>query len=353
MSTYRPKDRVKAAFRRTFADRVPSYPILGAYTVNLTGADLRDFYTQAKPLADGQLAALDAYEPDILVLMRDLLTEAEAMGSEVEFPEGQMCQIRRYALADEPERLARLSPPDVRNDGRFPSYWEACQMVASQVRDVPVGSLLVGPWTIAANLRGAENLIFDAMKRPDYVRDLLELTTQVAVDAAVAAQEAGVGVSYSEAAASCSLISPKIYREFVKPVHRRLTEELKKRKIAVTLHICGYIDPMMEDVVDTGIVALSIDSATSLEKMIEVNQKRVVIIGNVPVTTFEQGTPEDIEAEVRRCVDTAAPHSAFILSSACELSPAAKPENVAHFARFAKEYGRYEHLGLAAGGGDG
>ncbi len=345
MSGYTGKDRVKAAFRRTHADRVPSYPILGAYTVNLTGASLRDFYTQAKPLADGQLAALEAYEPDILVLMRDLLTEAEAMGSEVEFPEGQMCQIHRYALADEPERLARLQVPDVVNDGRFPSYWEACQMVASQVKDVPVGSLLVGPWTLAANLRGAENLIMDAMMNPDYVRDLLELTLEVAVAAAEAARRAGVGVSYSEAAASCSLISPQIYRDFIQPVHRRLTAALKEKKIPVTLHICGNIDPIMEDVVDTGIVALSIDSASSLEKMVQVNQGRVVIIGNVPVVTFERGTPEEIEAEIRRCVDTAARGSGFILSSACELSPAAKPENVAHFARYAKEYGRVENLG--------
>ena len=341
------KDRVKAAFRRTHADRVPSYPILGSYTVNLTGASLRDFYTRAQPLADGQLAALEAYEPDILVMMRDLLTEAEAMGSEVEFPEGQMCQISSYALGDEPERLARLEVPDVVNDGRFPSYWEACEMVASQVKDVPVGSLLVGPWTLAANLRGAENLIIDAMSRPDYVRDLLELTLQVAVAAAEAARKAGVGVSYSEAAASCSLISPQIYRDLVKPVHRRLTAALKERRIPVTLHICGHIGPIMEDVVDTGIVALSIDSASSLERMVEVNRGRVVIIGNVPVVTFEQGTPRDIEAEVRRCIDTAAAGSGFILSSACELSPAAKPENVAHFARYAKEYGRVENPGLS------
>ncbi|RMG87681.1 MAG: hypothetical protein D6708_12530 [Candidatus Dadabacteria bacterium] len=334
------KDRVKAAFRRTHADRIPSYPILGAYTIRLTGASLRSFYTDARALADGQLAALEAYEPDIVVMMRDLLTEAEAMGTEVEFPEGQMCQTHRYALGEEPERLARLEVPDVRNAGRFPSYWEACERVASQVRDVPVGSLLVGPWTIAANLRGAENLILDAMRRPDYVRDLLELTLQVAVAAAEVARQCGVGVSYSEAAASCSLISPKIYRDLIQPVHRRLTQTLREKKIPVTLHICGFIDPIMEDVVDTGIVALSIDSASSLERMVDVNRGRVVIIGNVPVTTFEQGSPADIEAEVRRCVDTAAPAGGFILSSACELSPAAKPENVAHFSRFAKEYGR-------------
>lgn len=344
MSEITGKDRVKAAFKRTYADRLPSYPILGAYTVNLTGASLKDFYCDARALADGQLRAYEAYEPDIVVMMRDLVTEAEAMGSAVEFPEGQMCQIHRYALADDPGRLAQLSPPDVVNGGRFPSYWEACRLVAEQITDVPVGSLLVGPWTIAANLRGAENLIMDAMRRPDYVTDLLELTTQVAIDAARAAKQAGVGVSYSEAAASCSLISPKIFRQFVQPAHRRLTSALKEDRIAVTMHICGLIDPIMEEVVDTGIVALSLDSYSDLEKMVAVNRRRVVLIGNVPVTTFEQGTPADIEAEVRRCVDTAGPDASFILSSACELSPAAKPENVAHFARFAKEYGRADRF---------
>lgn len=347
MSAPTPKDRVKAAFRRTFADRVPSYPILGAFTVNLTGATTFDYFNKAKPLADGQLAANDAYQPDILVLMRDLVSEAEALGSEVSFPEGQFCHITRYALADDPTKLARLSPVDMANAGRFPQYWEACQLVASQVKDVPVGCLLVGPWTIAANLRGAENLLFDAMERPDYVRDLLELTLAAAISAGEAGQKAGVGVSYSEAAASCSLISPSIYREFIQPVHRRLTAALKEKKIAVTFHICGYMDPIVDDVVSTGIVALSIDSGTDLAKAVEVNRGRVVLIGNVPVPTFESGTPEEIEAEVRRCVDTAARGSAFVLASACEIPPTAKVENVARFASYAKEYGRYDRLGIA------
>jgi len=348
VSEYTAKDRVKAVFRRTFADRVPSYPILGAYTVNLTGASFRDYFTKARPLAEGQLAALDAYEPDVLVVMRDLLAEAEALGSEVRVPDRGFPFIVRHVLAEEPERLARLSLPDVRNAGRFPEYWEACRIVVEQAGDVPVGSILVGPWTIAANVRGVENLLRDTRRRPAFVRDFLELTTRVALDAGIAAREVGVGVSYSEPAASCSLISPSIYREFVQPVHRRLVTDLREKKIAVTFHVCGYIDPILNEVLDTGIAALSIDSATSLETAVNVNRGRAVLIGNVSVSAFETGTPADVEAEVRRAVDTAAGNGAFILASACEIPPTARRENVAHFARYAKEYGRYENLGIRA-----
>ena len=38
METYRGIDHVKAAFKRTFTDRVPVYPICGIVTANLFGA---------------------------------------------------------------------------------------------------------------------------------------------------------------------------------------------------------------------------------------------------------------------------------------------------------------------------
>ena len=78
------------------------------------------------------------------------------------------------------------------------------------------------------------------------------------------------------------------------------------------------------------------------------NRGRAVLIGNVSVSAFETGTPADVEAEVRRAVDIAAGNGAFILASACEIPPTARRENVAHFARYAKEYGRYENLGIRA-----
>ncbi len=72
--------------------------------------------------------------------------------------------------------------------------------------------------------------------------------------------------------ASCSLISPKIYREFDQPYPRELMGALKGKsggKVLCGLHICGYIDPIMEVVLDTGPDFIEIDGPSSLQKMVE------------------------------------------------------------------------------------
>src|SRR5207247_3425166 len=51
------------------------------------------------------------------------------------------------------------------------------------------------------------------------------------------------------------------------------------------------------------------------------NQRGVVAIGNVDVTIFERATRAEIEAEVRRCIDTVGHRSRFVLSTSCELPP--------------------------------
>ena len=66
--------------------------------------------------------------------------------------------------------------------------------------------------------------------------------------------------------------------------------------------------------------------------------------GPVDATLFERASQAEIEAEVRRCVDTAARHSGFILSTSCEIPPRSKPEIVQWFMDAAREYGRYDRF---------
>jgi hypothetical protein len=46
------KERVRAAVKRTFADRVPVGIIMGHFTTHLTKCPLQEFYHDARKLAD-------------------------------------------------------------------------------------------------------------------------------------------------------------------------------------------------------------------------------------------------------------------------------------------------------------
>jgi uroporphyrinogen decarboxylase len=243
---------------------------------------MREFLTEPAKMAKAILNYHDMFNPDICLVMGDMLYEVEAMGTEVEFPEDDLCREKNYLLADK-ANLAKLEVPDPRKDGRLPTYLEVCERVRSVVKDSNVSGVACGPWQIAVLLRDAEALIRDTFKDPDFVHELMKFTSEVAKRVILAQSEVGIGISFSEAACSLNLISPTIYKNFVLPYHKEIVNHCKERKVGLAMHICGHIDAIMEDVVSTGITAISVDEGSSLKKMIEVAKGKAVVIGNVPV----------------------------------------------------------------------
>jgi uroporphyrinogen decarboxylase len=156
--------------------------------------------------------------------------------------------------------------------------------------------------------------------------------------------ETGISMSMGEAACSCSLISPTLYRRFIRPHHQELVRFFAEKKKGLSLHVCGYIDPIMEDLVNLGISALSLDSPSSLEKMIAVSRKKIALVGNVATSLFVSGTKEEIETAVKSCIRTAAPGGAYILSSGCELPHNATADRVSFFMEAAREFGRADRI---------
>src|SRR5438128_11562041 len=147
---------------------------------------------------------------------------------------------------------------------------------------------------------------------------------------------------------------PRLHRA----LHKELVDYFKAKKVGVTTHICGTTYPIYEDLVNCGFTTISFDLdqqadpklyVDQLKRFTEVSRGRAVAIGNVDATKFEKTTKEAMEADVRRCVDTAARGSAFILSTSCEIPPRSDPDAVKWFMDAAHDYGRYDRIFASAG----
>jgi len=291
MNAYTGRQRVSAAFKKTFTDqeisidRIPAYPIMGQCNAQLVGATIREFILDPKIFVKAQVAAYERYKPDIIVMQGDLLMDVEAMGNELKFPEDGMCITTKFALEDK-GKLSSLQLPDPTKDGRMPNYLEVLAETKKIITDSIVSAVIAGPWTTAIGLRGANDLIRDAIKDPDYVHELMQFSSEMAIRFMEAIMPLKVGLSYSEAPASCSLISPKMYRTFIFPYHKQIVDHFRKKKVGVGLHICGYADPILEDMVNTGVTNISIDAPTNLAKAVEVARGKSVVIGNVNTSLF-------------------------------------------------------------------
>src|SRR3990172_54067 len=363
---YTPRERVVAAYKGGFADRVPAYPIAGSFAGCLDGLSIEEYCTDPKKAAKAMLNYYERYEPDIMIAFNDLAKEAEAVGCHVKYSDYVVPSIDRHVLEGDKGRLARLGgpppprprrrprPPPPRRAARLRAFLEQCEALAAARLPSALGAVNVGPWTIAMLMRNPEQMCIDTIEDPPFVHELMRFATEYAKRVGDAVLQTKIGLSYSDPTASCSLVGPDTYREFIKPYHKELVDYFKAKKVNVTVHICGTTHQIHEDLVDVGFVAITIDldqqadpalQVDQLDKLVGLaNQRGVVAIGNVDVTIFERATKGEIEAEVRRCLDTVGRRSRYVLSTSCELPPRANPDCVKWFMDAARELGRWDRI---------
>jgi uroporphyrinogen decarboxylase len=349
-----PRERVVAAYKGQRADRVPAYPIAGSFAGCLDGLSIEEYCTNPKKAVKAMINYYERYQPDIMIAFNDLAKEAEAVGCRVKYSDYVVPSIDQHVLQDDKGALARLEVPDPFRQARLPAFLEQCEALSAQKFPSALGAVLVGPWTIAMLMRNPELMCLDTLEDPEFVHELMRFATEFAKRMGDAVLTTKIGLSYSDPTASCSLVGPDTYREFIKPYHKELVDYFKAKKVGTTVHICGTTHQIHEDLVDVGFVAITIDLdqqadpklyVDQLDRLITLgNQRNVVAIGNVDVTIFERATKAEIEAEVRRCIDTAGSRSRFVLSTSCELPPRANPDCVKWFMEAAREYGRWERI---------
>lgn len=346
-AAYTGKQRVSAAFKKTFTDqnppldRVPAYIFTGACNAQLVGASIKEFLQDHRLFAQAQIAAYQRYQPDIMIMMWDLNMDTEAMGNKLRYPDDGISLVVKAFLEDK-SNLNKLRIPDPNKDGRMPGYLQACADARSVINDAPVSGVIAGPWTIAMGLRGANNLIIDTKLDPDFVHNLMEITTEVTRNFTEALAEIGVGIGYSEAPASCDLISPNIYRKFVFPYHKELVSYFKAKKLGVGLHICGNANPIIEDMIATGTTNISVDAGTDLGKAAQAARGKAVLIGNVATNFFLAENKAVMRKAVQDCLDQVVEDSGYILAPGCEVPAIATAEKIDWFMELANELGAYQ-----------
>jgi MtaA/CmuA family methyltransferase len=343
---YTPRDRVAAAYKRSYADSVPAYPIIASYAGMQEGYTIREYCSDAKKAVKAQLNIYERHGHDVVLAYTDLTKEAEAAGCAVKWSDTIVPSISQHVLGEDKGKLARMSIPDPKSAGRLPMFLELCEGLMAANLPTAVGAVVAGPWTVAMLMRGPGALLLDTVDDPQFVRDLMRFTTDYVRQLSVLVAGTRIALSFAEPTASCSLISPANYREFIKPFHQELVQHFKKQRVNCTVHICGMTHPLYEDLVDAGFGTISIDidpSVDQLKELMRVAERKAVVIGNVDARIFERASKAQIDAEVKRCLATVGDRSGYILSTSCEIPPMSKPESVQSFMDAARTLGRYRH----------
>jgi uroporphyrinogen decarboxylase len=346
---YTGKEYIAAVFRGERSDRVPVRVFHGLRPgLELAGVTAKEVRTEPEKYVRVLAALYEVVPQDaISILIADEALLAEAAGKHLglTFADVRARAAAGTSLLEDKSTLAQFELPDLEQGQRLPYFLEICQGALRAIPDAAVDPMFTSPWSTAMLMRGPQSMLLDVKDDPAFLRELLSYTTEMAKMVGAALLQAGADVlTIADPSAGPGLISPTMFREWVEPCLRETINHLKQLKdTPVLIHICGYVDPIMEDLVGLGVDGISIDAPSSLKRLVETSQGRAVVEGNCPTGLFLTGTPEDIEAQVRECVDVAAAGNAYILCSGCQVPDSAPLENVRHFLEFGRRYGRYEN----------
>jgi MtaA/CmuA family methyltransferase len=329
------RERVLALLNGEPVDRPPCMPITMQFAADLIGMPYRQYETDFRTLAEGQLRVAEQFDFDYVNTMSDPAREAADCGASVEFFENSPAALNHDdALLADKSALARLQMPDPTTAPRMLNGLKAIALLKERIgAEKIVEGWIEGPCAEGADLRGLNTLMLDFYDDPQFVRDLFEWVIELELRFAREQIRAGADIiGIGDAAAS--LVGPEIYEEFVWPHEKRLIDGIRALGGRTRLHICGNIRLALPVIGKLGADIVDVDYPAPISEARRQTGANQTLLGNLnPVTVVRNGTPETVAENLARCQSEAGER--YIIGAGCEIPRDTPHENVRAFADYA------------------
>lgn len=308
-------------------------PLAGFPAVQLTKSTMKQNEFNAELQARSLYKLVERTRPDAVFTMMDLSVEAGSLGLPVRFPLDESATVERHPVKviEDLEQFKVIEPI---YDGRIWVFLETVRLLKQKL-DIPVGAYVIGPFTLAGLMMGANDIAIATMESPEVVHAAVTLAEQVVIDYAKALQQAGADM-IAILEPTGVILSPDQFWEFSGRSVANIVRHLDTRTI---LHICGNTMHLVERMCQTGVQGLSLDSVVDFPATAARIPSDVVLIGNLnPVATMLQGTVQKVRQESNALLEAMEPYPNFIMSTGCDLPAETPLENIAELVAATKSY---------------
>jgi len=222
-------------------------------------------------------------------------------------------------------------------------------------------AILATPWLLfpferAYAMQGMETFLLNMARDPDFARALLEKIAGYCKQLmGPFLEELGDNVDIIKIGDDLGtqeslMISPKMYREILKPVHADFINFIKARtKAKILFHSDGDVMTLIDDFIEMGVDILnplqtSAGSMSDLPLLKKRFGKNIVFCGGIDThRVLPFGTPEDVRQEVRRVIDILGPGGGCMIGAVHTIMNDVPPENVLAMVDAVEEFGYYPH----------
>jgi uroporphyrinogen decarboxylase len=276
---------------------------------------------------------VDTFQPDLVFPLMDLAVEANALGRYTIFPKDDSATVPKDQFSiRELERLAQIN---ITFDSRLMGYVEMMKIMSVTLPPgILKGGYVVGPFTLAGLMMGADDTVMATLLEPDTLHRLCHFTTEKIQEYIQLLISAGAdAICILEP--SAVMLSPEQFSEFSAIYIRHITTSFKYSGISFVYHTCGNTMHLADKMARSGVHGLSLDShdvGVDLPAVAASVPEDVVLIGNVnPATTMRFGSPEDVRRETGALLRDMERYPNFVLSTGCDLPQETPAANIQAF----------------------
>jgi uroporphyrinogen decarboxylase len=297
---------VKPLFLRALAgEPVERYPVwmmrqagryLPGYMAVRSKTSFLDLCRTPELAAQVTMEPIERFDMDASIVFADILLTADAMGIEVEFPNGGPKIVKPVRT---PEDVMRVHEPD---DARVRPVYETISILRKALgADKALLGFSAAPFTLCAYMiEGGTSRDFERTRRfahthPEAFRTLMERTADAL--APYLREQARAGADALQLFDTWGgIVSPKLYSEIVLPSIRRVIEGLGPDRPPVLLLPGLGTEGRLEEAAGVGVDALSLDWRANLGRAYAAVGDRVRLQGNLDPTIL-LADPETIIRE--------------------------------------------------------
>jgi MtaA/CmuA family methyltransferase len=294
-----PKVRFLTALLGGRPDRVPVGNVVSVATVELmerAGAWFPRAHLDPAEMARLAAAGHEILGYDTIMPVFSVVQESAALGCQINWGDAEMMPgaISHPFAGGAPLRIPGgwMDAPSIR------VVLDALSLLRRRYGDrVVIAGKAMGPWSLSYHMMGIEEFLVSTITDPDRARRSLEVLTEVAIAFARAQAQAGADIICLADHATGGMVSPRMYRELLLPIHRQIVAAVG---CPIVLHCCGDTTDRLDAFADAGFTCYHFESKVRLQAAVAAAAGRMTLMGNINnPELLLSGTPEEVAAACR------------------------------------------------------
>lgn len=311
------------------SDKRIAIPIMTHPGIEAIGKKVFDAVTNGEVHYQAIRNVTETYNTAACTVIMDLTVEAEAFGCTISMPEHEVPSVTGRLVYDE-ESVNRLQVPSL-SVGRMPEYLKANRLAIENIKDKPVLSGCIGPFSLAGRLYDMSEIMVGIYIEPDVIKTLLDKCTAYITAYCKELKSLGAtGVIMAEPAAG--LLSNDDCQEYLTVYVKQIVETVQDDNFTVILHNCGNKGQCTQAMIDSGAAALHFGNAVDMVATLEQCPSDLIVMGNIdPVGILKQASSEDVYRITSDLLTKTAGYKNFVISSGCDMPPLVPEANIKAF----------------------